>query len=240
MVRPVCTLSESMPTARGSSYCKDRLRSTQRTAAVPFFLLHLGGAGGIGFIAAAIFAVASVKTMLFVGIFFIFFVKSSGSNDCSAIQEISCDSLRSSKGFTYTVPSNITCFSCNEQGWYFQNGTFIVDSTPNAGGKWSEIVVDVSPQNLTVSVCENLQWQLNCGTCMYTINFTVTYLKHSPPHDPKEEQDGNHNDNGLPPLGILLGIIGAGAFIALFSILFCSFRKRKGADCCSISKDGVI
>ncbi|KAK9960814.1 hypothetical protein ABG768_008649, partial [Culter alburnus] len=84
---------------------------------------------------------------------------------CPANQEIlsSCDSLRSSMGFTYTVPSSITFGNC-EQGWYFQNGTFIVDSTPTADGKRLPTVVDVSPQNVTVSVCENLQWQLNCGT----------------------------------------------------------------------------
>ncbi|XDV40146.1 hypothetical protein PO909_009281 [Leuciscus waleckii] len=166
--------------------------------------------------------------MLLLGLFVLFVAEFVGSNNCPANQEISCEGLRSSKGFTYTVPSNITCFpSCKEQeqGWYFQNGTFIVDSTPKAGGQGLSIVVNVTSENLTVRVCENLQWQLNCGTCICNINYTVTDKKHSPAHDPQEEQDGNH---GLPLWGIallgLIGIVGAGAFIA---ILCRCFRNKK-------------
>ncbi|KAK7147501.1 hypothetical protein R3I94_010126 [Phoxinus phoxinus] len=114
--------------------------------------------------------------MLLLGLFVIFLAKSVGSNNCPANQEISsCESLRSSTGFTYTVPANIPCVeNCKEQeqGWYFENGTCIVDSTPYASEKRLPCVQDVTPTNLTLNVCVNLQWQLDCGTCKCNISYT--------------------------------------------------------------------
>ncbi|XP_077061014.1 uncharacterized protein LOC143713939 [Siphateles boraxobius] len=172
---------------------------------------------------------AVVKSMLRLGLFVIFLAKSVGSNrsDCPANQEISCRSLRSTTGFTYTVPANITCFeNCKEQeqGWYFENGTFIVDSTRDASGKRLPCVQDVTYKSLTLNVCENLQWLLDCGTCKCNIIYTVTDKKHSPAHDPKEEQDDNYNYNGLPPWGITLIV---GGLLVLITISFCYFRNRQ-------------
>ncbi|KAF4103286.1 hypothetical protein G5714_016169 [Onychostoma macrolepis] len=145
--------------------------------------------------------IPSFKTILLAFITFARCASASASNECPANQEISCESLRSSSGYTYTVPPGIPCAGNCEQGWYFQNGTFIVDSTPNASGGRLPIVVHVTPQNLTIRVCENLQWQLDCK-CKCLINYTATDLKHSAARDPfpknntsGEEHDGNHKGN---------------------------------------------
>ncbi|XP_052403619.1 uncharacterized protein LOC127950535 isoform X3 [Carassius gibelio] len=90
---------------------------------------------------------------------------------CPKNQEIQCESLRSSHGYTYTVPQGILYENC-EQGWYYQNGTFIVDSAPNGDGNRLPVVVGVTPHNLTVRVCENLRWELDCGECRCCINYT--------------------------------------------------------------------
>ncbi|KAL1259268.1 hypothetical protein QQF64_009845, partial [Cirrhinus molitorella] len=141
---------------------------------------------------------------------------------CPANQEMSCESLRSSSGYTYPLPPGISCATSCEEGWYFQNGTFIVDPTLNASGRRLPIVVDVTPQNLTISVCVNLKWQLDDCECSCAINYTVTDSKHSVAHDPhsrnnasEDEHDGNHDGNaGLPAWVIaLITITVVGAFV---------------------------
>ncbi|XP_052403617.1 uncharacterized protein LOC127950535 isoform X1 [Carassius gibelio] len=138
---------------------------------------------------------------------------------CPKNQEIQCESLRSSHGYTYTVPQGILYENC-EQGWYYQNGTFIVDSAPNGDGNRLPVVVGVTPHNLTVRVCENLRWELDCGECRCCINYTITDLKHSAAIDPlpRNNTTGDEKDgNDLPGWGIgliiILGTVAVSAFI---------------------------
>ncbi|KTF84887.1 hypothetical protein cypCar_00037868 [Cyprinus carpio] len=168
---------------------------------------------------------AGVKIKLLAFVFIL--ASSAASNKCPANQETFCDSLRSSLGYTYMVPADIPCFEKCEQGWYYQNGTFIVDSTPNAGGKRLPTVVDVTPRKLLLSVCENLQWQLVCDKCNCIINYLVTDLKHLAARDTLtrnntsgDEQDGNREGNAdLPDWVIaLIVIVVVGASIAILII----------------------
>ncbi|RXN36620.1 hypothetical protein ROHU_002809 [Labeo rohita] len=180
---------------------------------------------------------ASCKIILLA---FIYFLAKSGytaSNEYPANQETSCESLRSPGGYTYKLPPGFPCAENSEQGWYFQNRTFIVDSTTNANGPRPSIVVDVTPQKLTLTVCENLQWQSE--ECHCVINYTVTDLKHSAARDPQAinntsdyEQDGNTNGNDLPAGVIaLIAIVVAGVFaILIIGIWAKYFRKPKQTD----------
>ncbi|XDV40147.1 hypothetical protein PO909_009282 [Leuciscus waleckii] len=84
--------------------------------------------------------------------------------------------MLTSKGFTYQVPQNMTVYLRDrhcEHGWYDTNGTFIVDST-NIDGKKLGSVVAVTPQNLTLSTCASLQWQIHCDNIQFhcIINYT--------------------------------------------------------------------
>ncbi|RXN28175.1 hypothetical protein ROHU_019501 [Labeo rohita] len=100
------------------------------------------------------------------------------SDECYAEKEMSCESLRTSVGYTYPVPPNMSDLSTTycEHGWYFMNGTFLVDSALDGSKNKLKIVVDVTPENLTISTCENLQWQLHCVEYNCIINYTVTDL----------------------------------------------------------------
>lgn len=95
------------------------------------------------------------------------------------------------------------------------NGTCVAHSD----GKMLGPVVAMTFQNLTVSACEDLQWQLHCDNIQFhcTISYTVTDLE--------RKQDGNHNgyiSAGLPGWGTaLIGIgIGIGILGALIAIWF--------------------
>ncbi|RXN28180.1 hypothetical protein ROHU_019506 [Labeo rohita] len=190
------------------------------------------------FVTAAINPMASFKIILLAFISILAKPGYAASNECPANQETSCESLRSPGGYTYKLPPDISCAENSEQGWYFQNGTFIVDSTPNADGPRPSIVVDVTPQKLTLTVCENLQWQSD--ECHCVINYTVTDLKHSAAHDPQArnntsgyDQDSNHDGNDLPAGVIaLIVILVAGAFITILVIVIRAkcFHKPKQTD----------
>ncbi|KAK9960813.1 hypothetical protein ABG768_008648, partial [Culter alburnus] len=75
---------------------------------------------------------------------------------------MSCESLRTTEGYTYPVPPNIPVSRDCEHAWYLlvgTNGTCIAHSD----GKL-EFVVAVTLENLTVSACEDLQWELRCDS----------------------------------------------------------------------------
>lgn len=55
------------------------------------------------------------------------------------------------------MPLNIPPGDC-EYAWYLMNGTCVAHSD----GKMLGPVVAMTFQNLTVSACEDLQWQLHC------------------------------------------------------------------------------
>ncbi|RXN28176.1 hypothetical protein ROHU_019502 [Labeo rohita] len=156
----------------------------------------------------------------------------AASNECPANQETSCESLRSLSGYTYNLPPDFSCAENSEQGWYFQNGTLIVDSALNASGQRSSIVVDVTPQKLTLTVCENLQWESE--ECGCVINYTVTDFKHSAARDPGArndtsgyDQDSNTDGNGLPAGVIaLIVIVVAGVFTILIIVIRATYFRK--------------
>lgn len=173
--------------------------------------------------AAVIHLMAGFKIILLAFVFIL--ASSAASNECPANQETSCDSLRAPHhGYTYTVPADIPCSEDCEHGWYYQNGTFIVDSTPNADGKRLPVVVDVTPQKLSLSVCENLKWELICAKCNCSINYQVTRsIKHPGARDTLtknntsvDEQDGNRKGNDFPDWAIALLAIAGGSIVILF------------------------
>ncbi|XP_026084907.1 uncharacterized protein LOC113060220 [Carassius auratus] len=147
----------------------------------------------------------------------------SGKNEeCPAEQETSCESLRTTEGFTYPVPLNIPTGDC-EYSWHLVNGTCVAHSD----GKKLRPVVAMTSQNVTVSACEDLQWQLHCDDIQFhcTINYTVTGLERT--------QDGNHNDYisaGLPGWGTaLIGtVIGIGMVVGLIAVWFHHRNKSRG------------
>ncbi|XP_051576804.1 uncharacterized protein LOC127453971 isoform X2 [Myxocyprinus asiaticus] len=171
------------------------------------------------------------------------------SDECPTMQEIpSCDSILASKfkAYIYQVPQNISTNHC-EHGWYYQNGTFIVDSTPDGNGKKFEFVMDVTPQNLTVSACMNLQWQIHCEHIQYicAINYTVLELKHQATHDslptnvPPWDEVETHNcpslGIGLTVICIILGIVG----LTVCSICYCRQNPRNRTDYVAAKQNGV-
>ncbi|KAI2655303.1 Ribosome maturation factor RimM [Labeo rohita] len=90
-----------------------------------------------------------------------FIEDNSEMSECPTTQETLCENLVSSKGYTYQVPQDkIPDLRDCEHGWYHLNGTFIVDATYQAENLG--FVVSVTTENLTVSTCINIQWQLEC------------------------------------------------------------------------------
>ncbi|XP_052000691.1 uncharacterized protein LOC127656409 isoform X2 [Xyrauchen texanus] len=175
-------------------------------------------------------------TLLFVFMMLAFYTPAEShyvfktSDECPTTQEIpSCDSIFSpkAKAYIYQVPQNISTNRC-EHGWYYQNGTFIVDSTLDGNGKKFGFVMDVTPQNLTVSGCVNLQWQVNCEHNQYfcAINYTVLEMEHQATHDPLPTnvppQDKVETHNGVPPWGIALIVICI--IMGIFGLTVCSIR----------------
>ncbi|XP_056331121.1 uncharacterized protein LOC130243096 [Danio aesculapii] len=91
------------------------------------------------------------------------------------LQLFHCKELATSNGFIYQVPLDLipggNLKDC-EHGWYFPNGTLLVDST--IPGENLGFVVRVNPENLTVKTCVNLQWQLDCDNIKFyrIVNYT--------------------------------------------------------------------
>ncbi|XP_051574751.1 uncharacterized protein LOC127452911 [Myxocyprinus asiaticus] len=138
---------------------------------------------------------------------------------CPTKKEIpSCKSILTStdKEYTYQVlPSfyaylNMDC----EHGWYHQNGTFIVDSTVHGSGEKLGCVVHMTPQNLTVSTCMNLQWQIHCEQIQYncTVNYIVLQQETSVNVPPEDKQGSPHWGIALIVLGlVIVGLIVGGS-----------------------------
>ncbi|XP_048007738.1 uncharacterized protein LOC125242810 isoform X3 [Megalobrama amblycephala] len=127
-----------------------------------------------------------MREMLF-AVFILSLIRSAGSkkmDECPAKQEMSCESLRTTEGYTYPVLLNIPGSRDCEHAWYLLNGTCIAHSDGN--GKNLEFVVAVTLENLTVSACEDLQWELRCDSIQFhcTVNYTVI--------EPEEKQDDNN------------------------------------------------
>ncbi|XP_048007737.1 uncharacterized protein LOC125242810 isoform X2 [Megalobrama amblycephala] len=162
-----------------------------------------------------------MREMLF-AVFILSLIRSAGSkkmDECPAKQEMSCESLRTTEGYTYPVLLNIPGSRDCEHAWYLLNGTCIAHSDGN--GKNLEFVVAVTLENLTVSACEDLQWELRCDSIQFhcTVNYTVI--------EPEEKQDDN-NKAGLPDWGtalIVIGIMIVGALIAAWLYVKLHWKK---------------
>ncbi|KAL1259378.1 hypothetical protein QQF64_009955 [Cirrhinus molitorella] len=148
------------------------------------------------------------KTLMIVTLFSVTFaiIASTGhiqasekKEECPANQEISCHTLRTTEGFTYPMSMNIPNSGDCEYAWYWKNGTCIAHS----GGKKLASVVTMTLKNLTVTTCEDLQWQLHCDDI--PLHCTVDYkvIEH------ERIQDGNHNAgvSGWVIASIVIGIV---------------------------------
>ncbi|RXN39116.1 hypothetical protein ROHU_000496 [Labeo rohita] len=143
------------------------------------------------------------------------------SYECPTTQETLCENLVSSKGYTYQVPQDkIPDLRDCEHGWYHLNGTFIVDATYQAENLG--FVVSVTTENLTVSTCINIQWQLECDDIQFQcfINYTV---KHQVTHEPLPGNDtssGGKEDANTPEwlIAVIVGIGIASVFIMSITI----------------------
>ncbi|KAL1259382.1 hypothetical protein QQF64_009959 [Cirrhinus molitorella] len=147
------------------------------------------------------------------------------------MQEMLCENLATSKGFTYLVPQDkfpdLRDGDC-EHGWYHVNETFIVDATQP--GENLGFVVAVTPENLTVSTCANLQWQLKCDNIQFEciINYKVKHqaTRESLPgnYTSSEGKEDASSPDWLIPVIVGIGI--GAIFITPVTIWFCWQKTR--------------
>lgn len=154
--------------------------------------------------------------------------------ECPTTQEMLCENMVTSKGFTYKVPQDmlpdLRDRDC-EHGWFYLNETFIVDSTQP--GENLGFVVAVTSENLTVSTCINLQWQLHCENIK--LHCTVNYrVKHKVPHETlpgNYTSSGDKGDASSPGwlIAVIVGSVIVSVLIIPATIWFCLKKARKSA-----------
>ncbi|RXN39113.1 hypothetical protein ROHU_000493 [Labeo rohita] len=163
---------------------------------------------------------ARSKTLTLLSITFAFIASveyiqaSEKKEECPAKQEISCETLRTAEGFTYLIPMNIPNSGHCEYAWYQKNGTCIAHS----GGKILDSVVAMTPNNLIVSICEDLRWQLDCDS-IPKLHCIVDYKV----IDPEKKQNYNA---GLPGWGIALLVTGIVVVIVGALIAVCFYSRN--------------
>ncbi|XP_073667822.1 uncharacterized protein [Paramisgurnus dabryanus] len=152
--------------------------------------------------------------------------------ECPTAQEILCEKLCTANGYTYTSPPMNHLTSECEHGWYYPNGKFIKDST---GG--------MTAKNLTLSICEDVEWQIVCPT-KPLFNCTVMFAvpKNSTALEPQKNGNGQEDkkDERLPVLKIVfIGIgIGIAIVVGVGFIIWKYCPGSKGQNGCR--QNGVV
>ncbi|XP_073781614.1 uncharacterized protein isoform X2 [Danio rerio] len=117
-----------------------------------------------------------------------------------------------------------------EHGWYFLNGTFIVDST--IPGENLGFVVRVNPENLTVTTCVNLKWQLDCDNIKFyrIVNYTEVRLEvtliTTQTTLPENNTSPGDKDRASFAGSIIAVLVGIGIVGLILAVTCCLFGKK--------------